>query len=229
MVTAPEVVRILIGSELGGTIETAYVLSFAVPNDLLAQSNGGNSSGFSFGAVQLDIGNNSTAQDAYREILSAARNQGAITDAEHDRFIRYNGVKRPDLVADLAPHYRADRSALNAKVFSQVSIRAIIDKHVEAYVSASLLPSVNNFLAAVVGKWGEDCVFATGHADYHTAVAAMTSISNRTGGLNQSTAHFLDTQPRSLQEVKDRYNSIGSIRGHWHLVEQGAKLFRAMG
>ncbi len=224
MVTAAEVVRILIGSELSGNIETAYVLSYAVPNKLLGANHGGNSSGFSFGAVQLDIAHNKNARACFTEILETARNEGALSAQDFNRFLRYVGTARPDLKAEFAQVYRGDRSVLNDKVFSQPWARAIIDRHVEAYVSDSLLGSVNDFLIAIRDRWGDVTVFNSSHLDYHTAVAAMTSISNRTGGLGGSTNHFLQIHPKSLQTVRDRYESI--LGDHWFLVEIGGRLFR---
>lgn len=228
-VTPRGLINILLGTELGGDADKQYVVSFAVPNVLLGKRNGGNSSGFSFGVVQLDIGSNSFAQKAFREILDAALRDKTITAPEHQHYLAYSGLKRPDLVPQFAGVYRQDRSALTSRVFTAQSARDVIDKYTLEYVATTLHPSVDRFLDAVTGKWGTGTVFDPAHPDYATALAAMTSISNRTGGLNGSTMHFLNIHaaPRTIESVKDRYDAV--LSDHWHLVLEGVKTYKAGG
>ena len=77
-VTSQGLINILLGTEIGGNAALQYVVSYAVPNKLLGKSKDGNSSGFSFGVVQLDIANNSFAAKAYKEILDGALAAGTI-------------------------------------------------------------------------------------------------------------------------------------------------------
>lgn len=81
-VTSQGLINILLGTELGGNAKLQYVVSYAVPNKLLGKSKDGNSSGFSFGVVQLDIANNSFAAKAYKEILEGALTAGTISQAQ---------------------------------------------------------------------------------------------------------------------------------------------------
>jgi len=224
-VTANDLLEILIGSELEGDLNDQYVVSFAVPNNLLGRSNDGNNSGFSFGAVQLDIGNNNFAIAAYASILNAARNNNTITQGQYNQFAKYNGVKRPDLVNGLRDTYAADRKYLTDNVFSKQFAKDIIDVQSTKYIGQTLLPSVDNFLNAIEAKWGTNTVFDPAHADYHTAVAAVASISNRTGGLTQSTAYFLGASNRvdSFSDVKTRYDAV--LGDHWNLVLLGGQRF----
>ena len=206
-----------------------YVVSYAVPNSILGKSMSGNSSGFSFGVVQLDIANNSFAGKAYTEILDGALAAGTITQDRHTHYMLYRGQKRPDLDPALAPVYRADKKALTDDVFSADAAHRIIDKYTLEYVSGSLLPSVDKFLDAVEAKWGPDTVFSTQNADFYTAVSAMTSLSNRTGGLAGSTRYFVNlaSAPNVLADVKKRYDAV--LGDHWALVEKGAETCKAGG
>ena len=228
-VTSQGLTNILLGTELGGNAKLQYVVSYAVPSKILGKSKDGNSSGFSFGVVQLDIANNSFARKAYGEILDGALTAGTITQAQHTQFMRYSGKQRPDLDANLSSSYSADRKTLTDKVFTTEAAHGIIDKYTLEYVSSSLHPSVDKFLDAVEEKWGPDTVFSTENADFHTAVAAMTSISNRTGGLRGSTKYFvnLPSAPNVLSDVKKRYDSV--LGDHWHLVEKGTETYKAGG
>lgn len=133
------------GTEIGGNAVLQYVVSYAVPNSILGKSMSGNSSGFSFGVVQLDIANNSFAGKAYTEILDGALAAGTITQDRHTHYMLYRGQKRPDLDPALAPVYRADKKALTDDVFSADAAHRIIDKYTLEYVSGSLLPSGTNF------------------------------------------------------------------------------------
>jgi hypothetical protein len=228
-VTSQGLINILLGTELGGNAKLQYVVSFAVPNKLLGKSKDGNSSGFSFGVVQLDIANNSFAAKAYKEILDGAMAAGTISQDQHTQFMRYSGKQRPDLDPALSSAYSDDRKTLTGTVFSTSAAHGIIDKYTLDYVSGSLHPSVDKFLDAVAAKWGPDTVFSTQNADFYTAVAAMTSISNRTGGLNGSTKYFvnLPSAPNALSDVKKRYDSV--LGDHWSLVLKGAETYKAGG
>lgn len=228
-VTSQGLINILLGTEIGGNAALQYVVSYAVPNKLLGKSKDGNSSGFSFGVVQLDIANNSFAAKAYKEILDGALAAGTITQAQHTHFMLYSGKRRPDMDPVLGPVYRDDRKALTSIVFSTSAAHGIIDKYTLEYVSGSLHPSVDRFLDAVAAKWGSDTVFSTKNADFYTAVAAMTSISNRTGGLSGSTRYFVNlaSAPNALADVKKRYDDV--LGDHWHLVEKGAETYKAGG
>ena len=228
-VSTQGLVNLLAGTELGGRTDQIYKVNFAVPNKLLGKETGGNSSGFSFGIVQLDIANNSQAKKAYAEILADALSTGRIDQATCDRLEKYNGCKRPDLDKTLAASYRQDRALLTDTVFTAASAHAIVDRYTADYVERSLLGAVNNFLSAVESKWGPNTVFAESNPDCYTAITAMASISNRTGGLRGSTRHFenLASSPDTLSVVKARYDSV--LGDHWHLIEVGARLYKEGG
>ena len=228
-VTSKGLINILLGSELGGNKALQYKVSYAVPNKLLGTSLGGNSSGFSFGVVQLDIANNSSAAKAYKEILDGALAAKTINQTQRDHFMLYSGMKRPDLDPALSGAYKADQKTLTDTVFSTAAAHAIIDKYTLEYVAGSLHPAVDTFLDAVAAKWGPDTVFSTANADFYKAVAAVTSISNRTGGLTGSTRYFINepSAPNVLADVKARYDSV--LGDHWSLVMKGAETYKAGG
>ncbi|WP_416898090.1 MAG: hypothetical protein ACMVY4_22060 [Minwuia sp.] len=226
-VTVQGILNILIGTELGGRMEHRYRVSLAVPNSLLGKTKGRNSSGFAFGAVQLDIGGNTYARAAYRAALDQALESGLIDREKYDDLIVYDGMKRPDLVHAVATRQRADRDFIQNTILADAAVRAIIDAKELDYLGDTLHPSVDSFIDAVVAKWGAGTVFEPDHADFHTAVAAMTSISNRTGGLRGSTNYFVGaaTPPRTLDAVRTRYNKV--LPPHdWHLIELGAGTYR---
>ena len=111
-VTYEQIRKILRGTEVSGDINKAYVISLAVNNNMLGVKRGDNGSGFSFGEVQLDIGNNDYAQDAYAEILQNALNKGHITKD------RYNDVQRPDMHDGFRDRYKEDMNFLDENVFN---------------------------------------------------------------------------------------------------------------
>lgn len=141
----------------------------------------------------------------------------------------YKDKQRPDLDPALSSVYTADRKTLTGTVFSTSAAHEVIDKYTLEYVSESLHPSVDKFLDAVAAKWGPDTVFSADNADFYTAVAAMTSISNRTGGLRGSTRYFVDlpSAPNALSDVKKRYDSV--LGDHWSLILKGAETYKAGG
>lgn len=219
-VTINDLRSILIGTELGGLIARAYKVSLAVPHSMRGKERGRNSSGFSFGIVQLDIGNNSFAQRAYADILSAAVKAAIITPTWQQHLLRYNKLKRPDLDDFLGSAYQADMDFLNEKLFALDETRDIIERYTSDYLAQSLQSSVNDFLSAMQSNWGEQTVFQESNPDCPLALSAIVSISNRTGGLNGSTTYFLQHQPVDLAAVKKRYMAV--LGDHWSLVERGA-------
>src|SRR6478672_5623018 len=92
MITAAQALAVLTASEGA----RANLVTLAVPNTLLETSRGNNASGFSFGTVQLDIGNNAHAKSAYGEILQLGVSQGVITQVQANEWKRFT-VQRPDL------------------------------------------------------------------------------------------------------------------------------------
>jgi len=227
-VSADDLLNILAGTELSGRIDLAYVASLAVPNSLLGASRGGNGSGFSFGIVQLDIGNNTFAQSAYVDLLTYARLLpfGIIDDVSYARLLSYNGVQRPDLNSQLSDTYRSDLELLST-IFKLDGAKDIIDSYSRAYVSQSLLGTVNSFLGTLQQTYGNNSVLNPNHPDFATALAAIVSIANRTGGLDGSLAYFLANQPLTLDDVQSRYNDV--LGDHWSLVEVGGLMYERNG
>lgn len=70
--------------------------------------------------------------------------------------------------------------------------------------------------------WGEGTVFDENHPDYNLAVAAITSVLNRTGDGGNALTYLQNTKPDDLKVIHDAYNLIGD--SHWDLVEIGAAM-----
>ena len=226
-IDAQDLRNILLGTEHGGNEATIYKVSYAVPNKYIGKSVSGYNSAFSFGIVQLDIGSNGYAKSAYAEILNTAKARGDITQAQLNRLDDYSGTSRYDLDPDLKDTWRADRALLQT-IFDKSYAHAIIDKYGDQYIKNTLLGTVCNFVEAMEDKWGEDSVFHEDNPNYHTAVAAITSIANRTGGLGGTTTHFLSTKPDSLADVQARFLSLrGFTSDDWKLIQIGGNLFEA--
>lgn len=220
-----QVKTILFGTELSSRHEDIYKVSYAVGDEDLGhqQSKKDIKSGFSFGIVQLDIGNNDYAIAAYTKILDEALRKQDITSEKYNSLIRYNSIQRPDLEAEFKDTYQDDRSYLNQNIFSQDYASNIIDDYTDQYLTDTLVDKVNDFLIAVQNKWSNETVFREGNSDYEVAISAMVSIANRTGGLIESTEYFLNNEPKELKDVKERFNSIKAFKEEeWRLIEQGA-------
>ncbi|QDG77978.1 hypothetical protein [Labrenzia sp. PHM005] len=230
-ITSEEIFQILLGTEHSGNSATVYRVSFAVPNSLLGQSHGGNNAGFSFGIVQLDAGSNSFAQSALSQILQRARDTGAIDNTQYVRLSQYVGASRPDLDPVLASTYAADRSFLNDTVLGQQYANDIVDLYSEQYIASSLLPTLQTFLTVIEEKWGTGTAFNISHPDYASALAMITSIANRFGSINETTAYFLATEPSSLAVVKARFDQLATTTvvnpQDWDLILIGADLWQS--
>lgn len=226
-ITVDDLATILLGTEHAGNANTVYRVSYAVPNSLLGVAQGGNNSGFSFGIVQLDIGVNQFAQQAYTDILHGARAAGVISEPDYNRLLQYRGDSRYDLDPALANTYQQDRVLLNDTIFNQQFARDIIDDYNAQYLEQQLLGTVRNFLTAMTVAWGDESVFAYSHPDYHLAVAAVTSIANRTGGLTQTTQFFQQNQPDAIADVRARFEAVlpGNNDADWQLVQIGGNLY----
>jgi len=112
-------------------------------------------------------------------------------------------------------------------VSNRQSAHDFIDTNTDSYLEQALLGKVENFLAAMDTAWGMDSVFDYNSPDYHLAVAAITSIANRFGSLAQTTVYFQGNQPDSIQDVRDRFNTLlpTTNTNDWQLVQTGATLF----
>lgn len=159
-VTVDQITQILIGAEMGGNISNTYKASLAVPNAIWGADRSGNSSGITFGAAQLDIGNNKVASGAYTNILTSARFAPVpiVNDENYARLTSHNGVQRPDLQPGLHDTIRSDLKTLTA-VFNEPASKAIIDSATKSYLATDVLPKVQNFLSAVRQVWGRETVF----------------------------------------------------------------------
>jgi len=232
MVTGEQLLSILAGTELSGNLSQAYEASYAVGNAIYGVSRGNNASGISFGVVQLDIGNNSFAQSAYREVLVLGAvsflqldPESFFNDTTYRRLLSYNGVQRPDLDEELVIHLKSDRKILT-QIFNLTGAKSIIDKYTAEYLESDILPEINKFLSDVTGAWDSETVFDSTHPDYPTALAAISAIKNRTGSIAGTRRYFLANQPITLDDVRDRFNAVLPARD-WHLVEIGGALYRA--
>jgi hypothetical protein len=225
---------ILVGAELGGDSDAAYSVSYAVPTANFGVETP-NNSGFSFGIIQLDIGVNGNAQDAYSTILNEALADNAIDQATFDRLIRYNGESRYDLDALLADDFQADQDYLNEYVFSRPEAHEVIDFYTNQDLSQRVLPKVKNFLGEMEQTWGgETNVFSYLSDGYHTAVAAIVSVVNRTNSqLTQSIEWFEERQPLSVDVVHQWFDELivptfGAIHSHeWSLIATGGETYSA--
>ncbi|WP_428524914.1 hypothetical protein [Roseibium sp.] len=229
--SSEEIFQILLGTEHAGSSATVYRVSFAVPNSLLGQSQGGNNSGFSFGIVQLDAGSNSFAKSALTSILQTARDTGNLTSSQFTHLSQYVGASRPDLNPDLASTYAADRAFLNDTIFDEQYARDIVDQYSQLYIESSLLPTLTTFLDTMEDRWGTGTAFNSSHPDYALALAMITSVANRFGSIRETTAHFLETEPSSLAVVKARFDQLAATTvvepEDWDLVLIGADLWQS--
>ena len=226
-ITTKELAIILLGTEHSGSQDSIYEVNFAVPKSLLGSSRGGNNSGFSFGIVQLDIGVNGFAQQAYTEILDNALSNDVINQTQYDRLLSYRGESRYDLDPTLRSSYIADKDLLNNTIFVRQDAWKIVDTYNELYLEQSLLGKVQDFLDAMTAAWGTDSVFDYNNDDYHSAVAAITSLANRFGSLTNTTAHFEADQPKTIADVRAWFDTRlpTTNNNDWQLVQIGASLF----
>lgn len=232
-ISAEELAAILIGTELSGNADAAYRVSYAVSNaDLGDSSSTGNNSGFSFGIIQLDIGVNGNAQAAYAQILNDALQDGTINQETFNRLIRYNGESRYDLDPVLSADFDADRSFLNDVIFAREEVQSVVDFFTNKDLEERVLPKVDNFLDEMQAAFGNEHVFDYFAEDYHTAVAAIVSVVNRTNStLNQSIAHFKNDQPTTLDDVMDWFEDLivptfGAIKSEdWNLIVTGGQTY----
>ncbi|MFN3130967.1 hypothetical protein [Roseibium sp.] len=229
--SSEEIFQILLGTEHAGNSATVYRVSFAVPNSLLGQSQGGNNSGFSFGIVQLDAGSNSFAQSALTSILQTARDTGNLTSSQLTHLSQYVGASRPDLNPNHASTYAADRAFLNDTIFGQQYAQDIVDQYSQLYIESSLLPTLTTFLDTMEDRWGTGTAFNSSHPEHASALAMITSVANRFGSIRETTAHFLETEPSSLAVVKARFDQLAATTvvepEDWDLVLIGADLWQS--
>lgn len=231
--SASELRTILLGTEHGGNPAAISKVTLAVPNAILGTSRTTskgktNNSGFSFGTVQLDIGVNPYAQQAYRAVLDKAVADGVITSATSQLLDDYIGVRRPDLDPSLKNRWLADKAKINM-VFEQVTTaHEIIGRYEEQYLTNTMVPSISQFLADIQSRWGANTIFSSDNPAYGTALAAITADKNRTGNLNAARAAFLSgnsTMPTTVDQVKAFYRTVSPLPGDWALVEIGAYLY----
>jgi hypothetical protein len=226
-ITANQALSILAGTELSGKINLQYKVSYAVPNSIMYTSRNGNSSGLSFGVVQLDIGANAYAQSAYVSILNLALNSGKIDNQTYDQLKAFNGVKRPDLNAELASYLPEARTALNAIILTTPGAKQIIDDVQNQYVTKTLLPKLNSKIDSLNAYFETDNVLNSGTSDTNLALSALVSLYNRNPTLfNDAISNiklkYGDGESLTLQMIKDEYNyQLGNL-ADWPLVQKGA-------
>lgn len=225
-ITSKEALAVLKGSE--GAADNK-IAPLAVPNSVLGKPGHGYASGFAFGQVQLDIGNNSEAKAAYTEILALGVTSEVITQAQADDLAKY-AVKRPDVA--FPDSYREARKTLNETVINPQGpiaskVDAIIEKHQQNHLATGVVPQVNEFLSKHNGG-----VFDPKSPDYPTAVASVVSAANRSGNLvaysNALQAHAAPT----LADAKSAWAlqiGDGIQPGDWGLVEKGAQNLKTQG
>ncbi|MDA7418420.1 hypothetical protein PGB34_18785 [Xenophilus arseniciresistens] len=225
-ITSKEALAVLKGSE--GAADNK-IAPLAVPNSVLGKPGHGYASGFAFGQVQLDIGNNSEAKAAYREILALGVTDKVITQAQADDLAKY-AVKRPDVA--FPDSYREARKTLNETVFNPqgpiaAKVDAIIEKHQQNHLAIGVVPQVNEFL-----KKHHSGVFDPKSPDYATAVASVVSAANRSGNLVAYSNALQTHAAPTLAHAKSAWSlqiGDGIQPGDWSLVERGAQSLRAQG
>ena len=127
-VVSDDIRKILLSTELGGREIETYRINLAVGNSDLGTSYNKNYSGFTFGVVQLDIGSNEFAKQAYEKIiLHSYLIEREISSSQFDKLMKYLGTKRPDLDKDLALTYKDDREFLNSNIFNKQYAHDYID------------------------------------------------------------------------------------------------------
>jgi|GEM_PF-6017226 len=219
-ITSDQALAVLTGSE-GAPNNTVQQL--AVPDKYLGQAGHGYASGFAFGKVQLDIGNNAEAQSAYKEILALGVSSGQLTQAQSDDLDKY-AVKRPDVA--FPDSYKQARDTLNSTVFNPDSpiasqVNSIIATHQKNDLENRTVKKVNDFLQDHTTG-----VFDPTSKDYSTAVAAVVSAVNRSGSADRFSAALDGNKAPTLDDAKAAWKQqIGSgvQSNDWALVEKGAK------
>jgi len=161
-------------------------------------------SGFSFGAVQLDIGSNTYAKRAYSQILSAGVSGGVITQAQSDYLSQF-AVKRPDIL--FPDTYKAARAELNSTVFDPNSsiapqVNQIIATQQQSYLDSKIVPMVNNFLNTHTTG-----VFDPSDPGYATSVAAVVSAANISGNLGRFTSALDGNADPNLADVQSAFKA----------------------
>ncbi|RST45006.1 XVIPCD domain-containing protein [Variovorax sp. DXTD-1] len=224
-IDSKQALSVLVGSEGA----SGNKVTLAVPNSMLGKERGKNGSGFSFGTVQLDIGNNTEAKAAYKEILAVGVANNSITQAQADDLAKY-AIKRPDLNEGLSENYKAALKTLNATVFNPDSpiaskVNAIIAEHQKNHLDKSVVAPVNDFL-----KTHSAGVFDSKNKDYGTAVASLVSSCNRSGNLDDYAAALKGNTNPTLDDAKKAWDQ--QLPGKqtptdWDLVKSGAKSFAA--
>jgi len=224
-IDSKQALSVLVGSEGA----SGNKVTLAVPDAMLGKERGKNGSGFSFGTVQLDIGNNTEAKAAYKEILGVGVANNSITQAQADDLAKH-AIKRPDLNEGLSENYKAALKTLNATVFNPDSpiaskVNAIIAKHQQNHLDKSVVAPVNEFL-----KTHTTGVFDSKNKDYGTAVASLVSSCNRSGNLDDYAAALKGNTSPTLDDAKKAWDQ--QLPGKqtptdWDLVKSGAKSFAA--
>ncbi|WP_157070066.1 Hint domain-containing protein [Aureimonas frigidaquae] len=196
-----------------------YRVTLAVKDSILEKERHGNSSGFTFGLPQLDIGSNDQGIMAYGEILDAAVANGDIDLKQFIRLYDYMGVKRPDLDRNLQTRYKEDKAFLSELISNHQYAKDIVDKYSDEYLNGVLLKKINSFFDAIKERWGDDTVFNRSHDDSAIAIAAALSVANRSNGLNDLASALSDTRPKTIAAVKAAFNGDAN---EWELVVKGA-------
>jgi hypothetical protein len=230
--SSEEIFQILLGTEHAGNSETVYRVSFAVPNSLLGQSQGGNNSGFSFGIVQLDAGSNSFAQSALTSDPADSTRHRQPDKLSIHAFEPICRCQPAGLKSRPCVHYMLQTEAfLNDTIFDEQYARDIVDQYSQLYIESSLLPTLTTFLDTMEDRWGTGTAFNSSHPDYASALAMITSVANRFGSIRETTAHFLETEPSSLAVVKARFDQLAATTvvepEDWDLVLIGADLWQS--
>ena len=182
---------------------------------------GRNGSGFSFGKVQLDIGNNPEAAAAYGEILALGASKGVITQMQADSLSKY-AMKRPDM------HYKDSYAdalhTLNETVFNPSSsiapqVNDIIAKRQQNDLSQRTVPAVNRFLSKHTTG-----AFDSGDQNYATAVSSVISALNRSGNLEKYSDALAGNKSPTLDDARKGWASQigGDSATDWALVQRGA-------
>ncbi len=223
-------------SEHGGKPNKVFTASWAAPGNgvvaqLLNSTKPDNSSGISFGLVQLDIGaGNPFGVQAYETILSNAFGNGVITQDEFDHLLTYIGMNRSEIQAAyrgstvLQAEFKNDLNVLNA-LFSTTDAKDII-------VNASLQQTQTIVTAFFTGPtalydnmqhiWSDgNSVFSSTNPDYYSAMAVLIATKNRQGSLGGDLVSYLETHEiTSLADLKAAYaiykpSLLSDERGGW--------------
>jgi len=136
--------------------------------------------------------------------------------------MKYLGTKRPDLDKDLALTYKDDREFLNSNIFNKQYAHDYIDEYTNKYLDSSFTKKVNRAIDKIVELWGDDTVFNPSHKDFKVAVAALTSILNKTGNGGDALPYLHSNKPDSISVVHTAFDTV--IEPRWDLVEIGAAM-----